>query len=330
MKTKKLTTDIKDIEIAAEYIRKGKIVAFPTETVYGLGANALNEKAVKSVYKVKGRPSDNPMIVHIADESQLEELVEGGKDGIGQDALKLMELFWPGPLTMIFKKSSAVPDATTGGLDTVAVRMPSSHAALKLIETAKVPIAAPSANLSGKPSPTTAEDVLEDMDGKIPAIIMGEQSDVGIESTVIDLTGDKAVILRPGAVTADWIANIIGRAVVYDQHLLNEEESPKSPGMKYEHYSPKAKVKLIEGNEFVFKEKALEIAREAKERKERTAILNYGEDYKKAAHQLFADLRELDREKYDLILIKALNKEGLGFSVMNRMLKSAGYDVIKG
>lgn len=329
MKTLRLSTDIKDIKIAARLVSEGKLVAFPTETVYGLGTNALDEDAVKSIYKVKGRPSDNPMIVHISNAEQLPGLIEGGKDGIGQDAIKLMEAFWPGPLTMIFKKSSAVPDATTGGLKTVAIRMPSSYAALKMIDVAKLPIAAPSANLSGKPSPTTADDVLEDMDGKIDAVIMGEQSTVGIESTVVDLTGENPVILRPGLITAEWMSNVIGKPVTYDKHLLDDDETPKSPGMKYQHYSPNAKVRLIEGDEESFRLKALQIAKEAKEEGKRTSILNYGEDSKKAAHKLFADLRELDRLKYDLILIRALGEEGFGFSVMNRMLKSAGYDVVK-
>ena len=329
MKTLRLSTDIKDIEVAAQLISEGMLVAFPTETVYGLGANAFDEDAVKAIYRAKGRPSDNPMIVHISDAEQITGLIEGGKDGIGQDAIKLIEAFWPGPLTMVFKKSSAVPDATTGGLKTVAIRMPSSYAALKMIDAAKLPIAAPSANISGKPSPTTAEDVLEDMDGKISAIIMGEQSSVGIESTVVDLTGENPVILRPGLITAEWMSNVVGKPVTYDKHLISEDEAPKSPGMKYQHYSPDAKVTIIEGDDESFKRKAVELAREAKEKGKRSAILNYGEDSKKAAHQLFADLRELDRLKFDLILIKALDEEGLGFSVMNRMLKSAGYDVVK-
>ena len=329
MKTNRLSTSKKDIEKAAELIKKGKLVAFPTETVYGLGADALNEKAVKSVYEAKGRPQDNPMIVHISDASQLPALIKDGKDGIGQDAIKLMEAFWPGPLTMIFKKSSAVPDATTGGLDTVAIRMPSSQAALKMIDLAGTPVAAPSANLSGKPSPTNAEDVLEDMDGKISAIIMGEESYVGIESTVVDLTGKKPVILRPGLITAEWMSNIIGKNVSYDKHLVKADEKPKSPGMKYQHYSPKAQVRLISGDDEAFQKQAIKLAAEAKLENKKAAILNYGEDSKKAAHKLFADLRELDRLNYDLILIHALGEEGFGFSVMNRMLKSAGYDIVK-
>lgn len=331
------------INKAGDMIRRGKLVAFPTETVYGLGADALNEEAVKSVYEAKGRPQDNPMIVHIADKAQLEDLVKGGSDGISQDADKLMTAFWPGPLTIIFKKSAAVPDATTGGLDTVAIRMPSNKTARQLIEAAERPIAAPSANLSGKPSPTTATDVLEDMDGRIDAVIMGEQCEVGIESTVIDMTTDTPTILRPGKITAEWLTGFLNKEVVYDMSLLTkpehiadpsegvaeDEAAPKSPGMKYKHYSPNAKVRIIEGGEAAFMTKALELGREAMKIGEKAAILNYGNDANKAAFKLFTDLRELDRQGYDQIYIRSIEEEGFGFSVMNRMLKSAGYDVVK-
>lgn len=338
-----LRLDNNGIETAGELIREGKLVAFPTETVYGLGADALNEEAVKSIYVAKGRPSDNPMIVHVSDESQLADLVEGGADGIGRDAATLIKAFWPGPLTMIFRKSAAVPDATTGGLDTVAIRMPSNETARALITASKRPIAAPSANLSGKPSPTTAEDVLEDMGGKIDAILMGEQCDVGIESTVVDLTGEIPTVLRPGAVTADDLAKALGKDVIYDKSLYSKpeviadpskgiaemQEAPKSPGMKYTHYSPNANVRLIEGSDDEFMKKALELGSAARENGEKVAILNYGNDAEKAAHKLFADLRELDRQGYDQILIRSLEEKDMGFSVMNRMLKSAGYDVVK-
>lgn len=338
-----LRLDNNGIEMAGELIREGKLVAFPTETVYGLGADALNEEAVKSIYVAKGRPSDNPMIVHVSDESQLADLVEGGADGIGRDAATLIKVFWPGPLTMIFRKSAAVPDATTGGLNTVAIRMPSNETARELITASKRPIAAPSANLSGKPSPTTAEDVLEDMDGKIDAILMGEQCDVGIESTVVDLTGEIPTVLRPGAITADDLAKALDKEVIYDKSLYNKpdviadpsegvaemQEAPKSPGMKYTHYSPNAKVRLIEGSDDEFMKKALELGSAAKEIGEKVAIINYGNDAEKAAHKLFADLRELDRQGYDQVLIRSLEEKDMGFSVMNRMLKSAGYDVVK-
>ena len=342
MRTKLLNTTT-DIDKAGELIRDGKLVAFPTETVYGLGADALNEEAVKSVYAAKGRPSDNPMIVHIAEYGQLPELVKDGAAGIGQDAAILMDAFWPGPLTMIFPKSSAVPAATTGGLDTVAIRMPANETARRLIKAAKRPIAAPSANLSGKPSPTTADDVLEDMDSRIDAVIMGEQCEVGIESTVVDMTGETPTVLRPGKITPEELSEILGTAVVYDKSLLSKPDSiadpnegvadvgeaPKSPGMKYKHYSPDAKVRLIEGNDEEFMIKAVALGRQAKAAGEKVAVLNYGNDADKAAHRLFADLRELDRLGYNQIFIKSLEEVGYGFSVMNRMLKSAGYDVVK-
>ncbi|MBQ0040451.1 MAG: threonylcarbamoyl-AMP synthase [Clostridiales bacterium] len=338
-----LRLSVNEIDKAGELIREGQLVAFPTETVYGLGADAMNAEAVKSVYAAKGRPSDNPMIVHISDAAALTGLVKGGTDGISQDAIQLIEAFWPGPLTMIFPKSAAVPDATTGGLDTVAIRMPSNQTALKLIDAAGCPIAAPSANLSGKPSPTTAEDVLEDMDGRIAAVLMGEQCSVGIESTVVDLTSETPTVLRPGIITAEWLANVLDKPVLYDKALYSKpetiadpedgvaetSEAPKSPGMKYRHYSPNAKVRLIEGTDAVFMEKAVALGREAKAEGQKVAVLNYGDDAEKAAHKLFADLRELDREGYDLILIRSLEEVGFGFSVMNRMLKSAGYDIVK-
>lgn len=343
MNTLQLTTNDKDIRFAGGLIRVGDLVAFPTETVYGLGANALNAEAVKSIYTAKGRPSDNPMIVHISEAADLPKLIKGGIDGISDDAIALIEAFWPGPLTMIFKKSDIVPDVTTGGLDTVAIRMPSNDTALRLIDAARVPIAAPSANLSGKPSPTNAEDVLEDMDGRISAVIMGEQSDIGIESTVVDLTGDIPVILRPGALTARNLMSVLGKEVVYDKSLLEKPETiadpkngvvevefaPKSPGMKYKHYAPKAKVKLIEGDYKNFLQKAYELAEDAKKKGLKINIINYDDDAKTAAYKFFSDLREMDRQGYDLIIIRALEENGFGFSVMNRMLKSAGYDVIK-
>jgi len=331
--TMTLTTEDADIKAAAEIIQDGGLVAFPTETVYGLGANALNSAASSAIYEAKGRPSDNPMIVHIADISALPQLVKGGRDGISIDAIRVMREFWPGPLTIVFKKSDIVPDVVTGGLDTVAVRMPSNEIAHRLLEEAGVPVAAPSANLSGKPSPTREWDVIEDMNGRINAIIMGGQCDVGIESTVLDLTGDEPVILRPGYITPEQISEVIGREVRYDEHLTNPEEDgdnfhPKSPGMKYKHYSPNARVRLIEADGDEYEKVVKELGIEAMDQGLKPALLNYEGDAEKAAHKLFADLRELDRRGYDIILIKTLDEEGFGFSVMNRMLRSAGYDVV--
>lgn len=344
MRTLRLTTSKKDIEHAADIIRSGGLVAFPTETVYGLGANALDEGAVRSIYEAKGRPSDNPMIVHIARFEDLDELVAGGSIRISPYAKLAAKKLWPGPLTMVFEKNPAVPSVTTGGLDTVAIRMPLSEAARSLIEQAGLPVAAPSANISGRPSPTTAEDVLEDMDGRIDAVIMGDQCDVGIESTVVDMTGDTPVILRPGIITKEWLEAAIGCEVEYDKSLLKKPEfiaepalgasvdegfKPRSPGMKYTHYSPKAKVRIIEGDGKFFGDKVMQLGIEAMREGKKPAILEYGGDAKKAAHKLFADLRELDRQGYDIIFVRGLDEKGEGFSVMNRMLKSAGYDIIK-
>ena len=343
METLRLSTRENDLVRAGEIIRAGGLVAFPTETVYGLGADALNAEAVASVYAAKGRPSDNPMIVHISNATDLYELIDGGAASLSREASMLITNVWPGPLTMVFKKSDIVPDITTGGLDTVAVRMPSNPTARRLIKIAGRPIAAPSANLSGRPSPTTADDVLEDMDGRIDAVIMGEQCDVGIESTVLDLTDTIPRILRPGAVTKEKLMMLLKRAVLYDSSLLERPAAvadpsegpadldfrPRSPGMKYIHYSPKARVRLIEGDDNEFREKAKILGLEAKEKGEKVAVLDYDNDPGKAAHKLFAELRELDRQGYDLILIRTLDEDGFGFSVMNRMLKSAGYDVIK-
>lgn len=361
MKTLRLDTNEEDIRRAGEIIRDGGLVAFPTETVYGLGADALNEEAVRSVYEAKGRPSDNPMIVHIAETSDMDTLVEGGSFMMPVYAKLAAKKLWPGPLTMVLKKDPSVPGVTTGGLDTVAIRMPMNETARRLIAAAGVPVAAPSANISGRPSPTTPYDVLEDMDGRIDAVIMGDQCDVGIESTVVDMTGETPVILRPGIITKEWLEAVLGCSVEYDKSLLVKPEieidinnanetgadananaetnapanaeaavfKPKSPGMKYTHYSPKAKVRLIAGDSKTFGAMVIELGIEAKEAGLKPAILEYGNDAKKAAHKLFADLRELDRQGYDIIFIRAIDEKGVGFSVMNRMLKSAGYDIVK-
>lgn len=343
MTTERLTTELGDILKAGEIIRRGGLVAFPTETVYGLGANALDAEAVKSVYAAKGRPSDNPMIVHISDIKELYPLIKGGKEGISEYAMKAAGRIWPGPLTMIFPKSGMVPDVTTGGLDTVAVRMPSNETARRLIAAADRPIAAPSANLSGRPSPTTAEDVIEDMDGRIDAVIMGEQCDVGIESTVLDLTGEIPTILRPGVITAEILEEVLGCKVAYYKALLEQPAAaadpadgvadtdfrPRSPGMKYRHYSPKARVRLVDAAGEGVRTKVRELELEAEREGLKHAFIDYGEDARKAAHDLFADLRELDRQGYDIIFIMTLEQSGFGFSVMNRMLKSAGYDVVQ-
>ena len=250
MKTKFFKDTKEDLQRAAEIIASGGLVAFPTETVYGLGADALNPEAVAKVYAAKGRPSDNPMIVHISSKCDLIKLTPR----ITADMEKLMEAFWPGPMTMIVPRLSVVPDVTTGGLDTVGIRMPDHPAALELIRLSGCPIAAPSANLSGKPSPTTAGHVADDLSGRIDAVVCGEDCQVGIESSVIDVTTDAPMILRPGIITKEDFERALGKPVALDPTLNrrpdtfnNDEFKPKAPGMKYKHYAPKAEMIIFEG-----------------------------------------------------------------------------------
>lgn len=328
--TKKLPVSAENLALAGAILRRGGLVAFPTETVYGLGADALNEEAVRSVYRAKGRPSDNPMIVHIASREDVEELVAN----IPEDALKAMDAFWPGPLTIILPRSSRVPDVTTGGLDTVGIRMPANETARGLIRAAGCSVAAPSANLSGKPSPTTAADVIEDMDGRIDAVLLGEDCEVGIESTVVDMTGAIPMILRPGYVTKEMLEEALGKEVRYDPALFRKSDGedfhPRSPGMKYRHYAPKAEVCLYEGEHLEAVRRAMSEAEgKALAEGRRVAILDYGTDSHAAAHDFFAKLREFDREGYDLILVSGLKRESFGLSVMNRMTKAAGYEIVQ-
>ena len=308
-------------------------MAFPTETVYGLGADALNAEAVAKVYEAKGRPSDNPMIVHIARASDIGQLTPM----LSEDIVNLIDNFWPGPLTMVLKKKAGVPDRTTGGLDTVAVRMPDSEAALELIREADCPIAAPSANISGRPSPTRAGDVIADMNGRIDAVIQGDDCRVGIESTVLDMTGDTPVILRPGIITAEDIEAVLKKEVKYDEALLKDKQGedgdirPKAPGMKYKHYAPKADMVVIEGQRDKVKAE-IERLKVLNERLgSKVGVILFEEKaFVEAAHDFFAKLRDLDNEEVDLILAGALSDfDGVGFAVMNRMLKSAGYNIVK-
>lgn len=342
MKTLKLTTDRNDILKAAKIIHNGGLVAFPTETVYGLGADAMNPDAVAAVYEAKGRPSDNPMIVHIARASDIGQLTPM----LSPDIVALIDNFWPGPLTMVVKKKPSVPDRTTGGLDTVAVRLPDSEAAIALINAACCPIAAPSANLSGSPSPTRAKDVIADLDGKIDAIIQGEDCRVGIESTVIDMTGEVPTILRPGIITAEAIEAALGKKVEYDKSLaeapkhiqLDPAEGvsesdfrPKSPGMKYRHYAPKAEMLIVEGEREKVKAEIDRLKALNEKLGNKVGVIMFEEKaFIEAAHDFFARLRDLDSEGVDMILAGAMSDtDGVGFAVMNRMLKSAGYNIAK-
>ena len=332
METKILTTSDEDIKTAAYIIKSGGLVVFPTETVYGLGADAFNESAVKNVYAAKGRPSDNPMIVHIGRASDIGSLTPELNDTI----VKLIDNFWPGPLSLVVKKKPVVPGAVTGGLDTVAVRMPDDAAALALIKEAGCPIAAPSANISGSPSPTKPAHVIRDLDGKVDAIIAGGDCRVGIESTVLDVTCDMPVILRPGIITAEDIKAVIGAEVKLDPALLSGAQNdadikPRSPGMKYKHYAPRAEMAVIEGQREKVKSEIERLKKLNEGLGNRVGVILFEEKaFREAAHDFFAELRELDEQGADIIFAGALSEtDGVGFAVMNRMMKSAGYRVIK-
>lgn len=334
MKTLILKDTIEDIKKAGKILKNGGLIAFPTETVYGLGANGLDEAAVSKVYKAKGRPSDNPMILHI---SQIDEIYDIAEE-INEDCLKLMEAFWPGPLTVVVKRKKIVPNTTTGGLDTVGIRMPSDKTARLLIKEAGIPIAAPSANLSGKPSPTMPEHVIKDMNGRIDGIICGGKCQVGIESTVVLVTGDTPIILRPGKITKEDMKKVLGKEVKIDPAIeiteiknnKDQDFRPMAPGMKYRHYAPDAEMVVIEGPEEKVKEEIKRRKEKIKAEGKKVGVIIFGdENFEEAAHDLFADLRKMDDEGVEYIIAGAVKSEGLGYAVMNRMLKSAGYNVIK-
>ena len=329
METIRLLDTSEDITQAAEIIKDGGLVAFPTETVYGLGANALDPEAVEKIYEAKGRPSDNPTIVHISQISDMLKLTYT----MTADMKVLMKEFWPGPMTMIVLRRDIVPNVTTGNLDTVGIRMPDNQVARELIRRSGCVIAAPSANLSGKPSPTTAQHVLDDLDGRIDAIIQSEPCRVGIESSVIDMTGDIPMILRPGIITKSDFERALGKTILLDP-TLNQRPAPgadfkpKAPGMKYKHYAPKADMIIYDGS---YEKVMAAIDAERLQREElgqNVAVIVFKDDeQKEAAREFFAKLREADKNGADVILASALPQEGVGFSVMNRMLKSAGFNV---
>lgn len=354
-----LGTDEKDIERAAEILRQGGLVAFPTETVYGLGANGLDGEAAAKVYAAKGRPSDNPMIVHIAEKDDLGKLT----DKITEDMRKLMDAFWPGPLTMVVEAKEIVPRVTTGGLSTVAVRLPVDPVARELIRRSGLPIAAPSANASGRPSPTTAAHVLDDLSGRIDAVIMGDPCKIGIESTVVDMTEETPVILRPGLLTAEQLSEALGKTVAIDPALLEKPDmrdagqsgrngqgqggqsgapevgeslletgrdfKPKSPGMKYKHYAPKAEMIIFRGEPEKVRLAMAEAKMNRTEQGQKVGIIIYDDnDPEAAAHDFFAQLRAFDKVGVDVIFAAALKEDGVGFAVMNRMFKSAGYHIV--
>jgi len=324
------------IERASSLIRSGEIVAFPTETVYGLGANALDPLAISKIYQIKGRPSDNPLIVHIGDLNMLSGLVST----IPPREMRMIKKFWPGPITLIFKKSKSVPKITTGGLGTVAVRMPRNKIALALIKRSGLPIAAPSANLSGKPSPTNASHVKEDLNGKVKLILDGGRTEIGIESTVIDMTPRIPVILRPGGISKERIEDEIGEVRFHDTLLGIRSKSKKinkSPGMKYRHYSPNARVVIVEGSKTRAEEKIIELTKKLKDDGKRVSIMTanrslkpnadsvqfLGNNLDTIARNLFANLRKADNEHIDVIVVQGINYNNTGFAIMNRLKKAA-------
>ena len=342
MQTKVVKIDSANIDDAAmkeacDLIRAGELVAFPTETVYGLGADALHPEASKKIYAAKGRPSDNPLIVHI---SKFEDLVSIARE-------KLADGFWPGPLTMIVWKNDRVPYETTGGMDTVAIRMPKHPVALRLIEGSGCLIAAPSANTSGKPSPTEASHVALDMDGRIPMILDGGPVGIGIESTIVDLSEETPMILRPGYITQEMLQEVLGEKVCMDPGIIASDSTrkPKAPGMKYKHYAPKADLVLVEGETDKVVARINELVREKQQlgqkvgviatdetflRYEADHVVSIGarEDEDAIARHLYKILREFDDWNVDAIYSESFATPRIGQAIMNRLLKAAGHQVI--
>ena len=324
--------DLPALQEAANFLKAGQLVAFPTETVYGLGGNGLNPEALCKIFVTKGRPGDNPLILHISDCSQINELVAQ----VTPSAEILMENFWPGPLTLVLPKSKKVPYEATGGLESVAIRMPSHPIALALIDQVGLPVAAPSANLSGKPSPTNAQDVIEDLAGKIAGVIDGGSTELGLESTVVDCTGPLPMILRPGSITLEMLEEVVGLVEV-DQALMDEKEKPRAPGMKYAHYAPRAKLVILE--DFSDVAEMLQYARGSQKKisfisldeiidisiPKNVARLQRGtlRDIAPLVADFYGLLREMDRQAMDEIYILAVPEVGLGVALMNRMKKAA-------
>lgn len=334
-----LQPDIRILSQAADILRRGGLVAFPTETVYGLGANGLDPHAVTGIFAAKGRPADNPLILHIAESREVDKLT----CRVPANARVLMETYWPGPLTLVLQRTMAVPDVTTGGLDTVAIRLPDSLVARELIRLAGVPLAAPSANTSGRPSPTTAQDVLADLDGKIDMVIDAGPCDIGVESTVVDCTTPVPTLLRPGGITLEMLMETLGEVEV--DPGLGGDAIPRSPGMKYTHYAPAAPLILLEGEYPAKEDTLLEQIRSAQSEGKRVgAVVSaetslpagvtaavYGSRHnpEEVAANLYHALRFFDSEPVDVIYAEGIDEAGLGLAVMNRLRKAAGYHIIR-
>lgn len=337
--------DMEQIKEAGRILREGGLVAFPTETVYGLGGDGLQETAAARIYAAKGRPSDNPLILHIAEVSDIEKLAVD----IPELAYRLAEKFWPGPMTMILKKDPIVPYATTGGLETVAIRMPSDEIAREIIKASGTYIAAPSANLSGRPSPTKAEHVIEDLSGRIEMIVDGGDSDIGLESSIIDLSGDVPMILRPGYITKEDFEQIV-EEVTFDSAVLatkpQESVVAKAPGMKYRHYAPKGQITIVEGKTEAVVKKINELVSEQEAKGIRVAVLCAEEtkaqyccnkvyslgslkQEKEISAHLFAALRSFDTEQMEVIYSESFENTKLARAIMNRLRKAAGYQTLQ-
>ena len=343
MKTQLLKVNEDSIALGAKLIREGELVGFPTETVYGLGANALDAEAVVKIFEAKGRPQDNPLITHVSCVEEIPPLVRA----IPAAAKKLMEAFWPGPMTLILPKADCIPNAVSAGLDTVGIRLPSNADARALIRAAGRPIAAPSANRSGRPSPTTALHVLEDMDGRIPLILDGGACQVGVESSVIDATGDVPVILRPGGITPEMVERVLGHVRV-DEHVmspLREGDVARSPGMKYKHYAPKADMVIVDGSSDAVVSKINALVHQKQENGQKVAVIateESGPSYHAdvilsmgsrsnedaIAQHLYKILRECDELHVDAIYSESFQTPRIGQAIMNRLLKAAGHTVI--
>lgn len=331
------------LRLAGEVIKRGGLVAFPTETVYGLGGDALNPESARKIYAAKGRPSDNPLIIHISNLEDMERIAQE----ITEEAVRLATAFWPGPMTMILRKSGEVPPETTGGLDTVAIRMPSDPVARKLITYSGGYVAAPSANLSGRPSPTAAKYVVEDMMGRIDVIIDGGEGRIGLESTIVDLTVSPPNILRPGYITKEMLEDALGMAVDTDVTIMKGDsgQAPKAPGMKYRHYAPQGVLTLVEGEPEAVIAYINEQAGLDREAGEKVGVIGTSEqlmayradviksvgsrlDEESIAHRLYAVLREFDDEGVTRIYSESFGREGFGQAIMNRLLKAAGHRVV--
>ena len=332
--------DKNEIKKQSKLLAEGKTVIFPTETVYGLGANALDEDAVKKIYEAKGRPSDNPLIVHIYDKEEVYNLAKN----INEKAEIIMDKFWPGPITIILNKKEIVPYRTSGGLETVAVRMPSHLIAREIIKEAGVPVAAPSANISGRPSPTKADHVYEEMKGRVSGIVLGGDCNFGLESTVLDVTTETPMILRPGSITKEELEDVIG-TVLIDPSLEKKEDNKKAkaPGMKYTHYSPDADVYIVSGNREDTIKKINSLVDENNEKGLKTGVMCLGQNkdsyngkvvslgntLEEVGSNLFDALRQMDKMNIDIVYSEEFSTSGVGQAIMNRLLKSAGYKIIK-